>query len=377
MSADQSQPRPSAPTGAAALGSPDAWQRVTDSSGVFTVALPRGWHHRLGTVAGQYGPGYLFDCQSPDGSTTIYGNDPGIPVRLSGFGELFSGGGGTPDAHTFGADYVTQRYGRLGGFRRLGSTPLPQLAASLRESIQRRGNPVGRVDSATITAEYTHHGTRFTVAALVATFELPLGWAAQATQVVSTGDASSYVDACLLMGASFTMTDAGRRAVDSAANFSRQQHQATMNQIQANTASMTAGHHQRMHDIQAQGMAFQQQMDQRQQTFDAGVQAWREQQATSDAGHSASIAGIREASSYGDGTIPGPGTNEHRNFLNSIRQEETVVDREGWEHQVDAGPDKYYYNDYHEKFIGLENHQDIHDVPGINPDDWYEAPIQR
>lgn len=52
-----------------------------------------------------------------------------------------------------------------------------------------------------------------------------------------------------------------------------------------------------------------------------------------------------------------------------------MLDADGHARQVEAGSDKYHRRDYDETWICLQEHQDIRDVPGINPDDYYQTPI--
>ena len=351
---------------------PIEWETVGDANGIFTVPLPRGWQHEVRAVQGRHGRASVYNTHSPDGATKIFGNDPAEGFRPDSLFGLI-GGGEDRSAAGFGANYLTKHYGNLPGFRVTGSAPLPELAQSTQQGLAARGLQVSFADAATVSAEFVRDGTPMTLAAVVGTMGMPGGWAPQVMHVVSSGDASSFVPACLHMYTSLVVTPVGQQLNELDRARSQQQHQATMAGIQANTAMMTAGHQQRMSTIASQGAAFQHSMQERQQAFDAGVEGWRDQQAANDASHSQYMGGLRQASSYG----AGGGSNDHRNFLNTIKEQETVLDREGWEHQVDAGPDKYYYNDHQQQFIGMEQQQDIHDVPGINPDDWYQTPIQR
>ncbi|MGA4669556.1 hypothetical protein ACPCG0_07130 [Propionibacteriaceae bacterium Y1923] len=354
------------------LASPDAWVVVGDPQGLFTLPLPRGWHHQATVAQGPAGQITTFNTSSPDGATTMYGNDPQEGLRTPGFGSLLR-----PEdksAAGFGGAYLTKHYGKLPGFRLTGSAPLPELGQWVQQSLAARQLQPSFVDAAYARAEFVRDGTPMTLAAVVSTVGFGMGWVPQVMHIVSSGDAAGFVPACLHINSSLKLTTQGEQVAQLERQRQQQQHEATMANIAANSAAMTAAHNQRMRNMSAQNAAFQQSLAERQQTFDAGVQSWRQQQAASDASHSSYMSGLRETPTYGAG-VGGP--NDHRNFLNMIKEQETVVDRSGWEHQVEAGPDKYYYNEYQERFIGLENHQDIHDVPGINPDDWYETPIQR
>ncbi|MGD8214445.1 hypothetical protein [Aestuariimicrobium sp. Y1814] len=367
------EPSSKAPSySAQGLGSPDAWEEVSDPRGLFTVPLPRGWHHQATVAQGPGGQVSTFTTTSPDGATTIHGNDPQEGLRMPGFGSLLRGE--DKSAAGFGGAYLTKHYGKLPGFRVTGSAPLPELGQAVQQGLVARQIQPSFVDAAYVRAEFVRDSTPMTLAAVVSTVGLGMGWVPQVMHIVSSGDAAGFVPACLHINAAMKLTSQGEQAAHVERVQRQQQHEATMANIAANSAAMTAAHNQRMRNMSAQNAAFQQSLAERQQTFDAGVQSWRQQQAASDASHSSYMSGLREAPTYGAG---GGGPDDHRNFLNMIKEQETVVDRSGWEHQVEAGPDKYYYNEYQERFIGLENHQDIHDVPGINPDDWYETPIQR
>lgn len=368
----QPEPRSSLADPVKALARPGGWEVVTEPGGTFTVELPQGWQHQVATVPRDLGPSRVFNSHSPDGGTTIYGNDPDLLPRQTGFGSFFSGG--NPRGEPFAGQYVTGRFGRMPGFRILGTRTSAPFAQLMQRSAQRSNAPLAWLDAVEIAAEFQQDGRRMTVAALVGAFEMPMVWSSQVMLVVSDAEAIDYVPALLHMYDSFKLTAAGQQAVAADQAMRQQAHQATMNQIQASTAAMTAGHQQRMSSIQTQGAAFQAQMRERQEVFDQGVDSWRAQQAASDRGHAGYMAGMREQPSYG---AAAPEGSDHRTFINTMKEEETVVDRDGWEHQVEAGPDKWYYNKHQEKFIGLDQHDDIHDVPGINPDDWDETPIQR
>jgi hypothetical protein len=43
---------------------------------------------------------------------------------------------------------------------------------------------------------------------------------------------------------------------------------------------------------------------------------------------------------------------------------------------VASGYDRYYYRRHDETWIGLQEHQQLSDVPGVNPDDYEEVRIQ-
>lgn len=130
------QPEPAAPADpVAALARAEGWEVVTEPSGTFTVELPRGWEHQVATVPRQMGPSRVFNSRSPDGGTTIYGNDPDLAPRQTGFGSFFSGG--TPRGEEFAGQYLTARFGRMAGFRILGTRPSAPFSERMLRSAQR------------------------------------------------------------------------------------------------------------------------------------------------------------------------------------------------------------------------------------------------
>ena len=66
----------------------------------------------------------------------------------------------------------------------------------------------------------------------------------------------------------------------------------------------------------------------------------------------------------------------HRRFINTLREERTVVDREGNTHQVADGYDCYFRRRSDGAWIGTRDHRGLNEVPGVNPDDYDEAKIK-
>jgi hypothetical protein len=83
---------------------------------------------------------------------------------------------------------------------------------------------------------------------------------------------------------------------------SRQQHEATMGQINANTAAMTAGHNARMGAIAQQGAANTARHNERMAEMDRSQAAYNERSASQDRQHQYTIDGIRGEARYADPT---------------------------------------------------------------------------
>lgn len=350
------------------------WQEQVDPTGGFLAETPRGWRSELRFVQQPGGPRGSVVTVSPDGSTTLVNDDVEIgafqaPGPMAGFL-------GLPvrppaPADRFGAEWLQYRFGARPGFRLLDVRPLPELVARFQQAAAEAGMAVEWCGGVLARAEFRDGEGTVTVAAAVRTGGAQGIWTGGVGHVVSHGDAAAFVPALLRLMASVrpTPATAQRQQAEKAARDA--QHRATMNQIQANTRDMTMRHQQNMAWIQQQGTMHQQRMADMQATFDSQNDSWRRQQAGLDAGHAATMSGIRSESS----PFPAGGGDPQRDFINAMREERTVVDADGWEHQVEAGSDKYYRRDHDESWIGLQQHEDIRDVPGIDPDDYYETPI--
>jgi len=111
-----------------------------------------------------------------------------------------------------------------------------------------------------------------------------------------------------------------------------------MQQIQANTASMTAAHHQNMQTIQQMGAAstashhanmaaMDQQMagwQAQQASSDAQMAGWHQRQAADDSAHARTIDGIREVTPYvAEGMGGDPVVIEASSHLQTVWQDTT------------------------------------------------------
>lgn len=354
---------------------PTDWEQVTDDTASFSVSLPKGWQNRAWVVPTPTMRYPMVTTTSPDGRTTLFTGDAEIPMFIDPASGMFPAQGmalrpPTP-AGDFLAEWLDYRARGRQGFRLLGIGEDPQLVELATRGAARNGTPVTWLTGARAVAEYDEAGARVRAVYLAATIGLGPGWLAQVHGVSSADDPETFLPALLRMVDSVVSTPAEQQRILAERQANDARHRATMQQIDQNTAMMTAGHQQRMANIQASGIAHQQNMASRQAAFDAGVDAWQQQQASSDAQHAGYLGGLRSGAA-----TPGTGGNPQQDFVNMINEERTVLDADGQAHQVAAGADRYYHNQHTDTWVGLQEHQDIVEVTGANREDYQEGTIQ-
>lgn len=358
------------------LSDPAAWEQLTDETGTFSVRLPRGWQNRAWVVPTPAMKYPMVTASTPDGRTTLFSGDAEIPMFIDPSTGMFPAPPGmvlrppTP-AQQFLSEWVQYRHGGRRGFRLLGMEDDPQLVEVVAQAARRTGMQPTWLTGARARAEFTGDAGAIHAVFLVVTVGMGVGWFAQVHGVTSAGDPTGFVPALLELVASAESTPAEKQRLQAERMANDAQHQATMQMINQNTAMMTAQHQQRMANIHASGIAHQQNMAAQQATFDAGVESWRQQQAGADAQQAGYMSGLRTG-----GAVPGAGGNSQQDFINMINEERTVLDAEGQTHQVAAGADRYYHNQHTNTWIGLEAHQDIVEVAGVDRDDYQEGTIQ-
>lgn len=331
------------------------WDTITDQTQTFMVAIPRGWQHRVWLVPTPALKHTLAVATSPDGATQLQTGDPSLPMFME------------PGAVTFGVppgmaarpgmparqllpEWAHYRYGANPTFRPGALAEVPSALEPIYASVRRAGVQLAWATSARLDYTATESGRDVHGVLLMTTHSFGPMWVAQVHGVESTGDAEPFVPMLLQMVSSLRFTELEQQRQAQARMASAAQHQATMSNIAANTAMMQANHQQNMANIAASGYAHQARMANLQAGYDAQNAAWRDQQAGSDA--------------------------QQQDFVNTIREERTVIDAYGEAHQVQAGFDRYFYRRHDGTMIGLEAHQQLSDVPGINPADYEELRIQ-
>lgn len=351
------------------------WEDVTDPSGLLTATLPRGWRHAIDIVHLRTGPLARMTTTSPDGATTIICGDPMAstflePGPMSMFSEVPTRPATPADA--FAAWYLQQQHGGRPGFRLIGAEPSPAMQERSANRARQAGFPLQWLTAVEASAEFHCDSGPVRVLALVSTCGGPGMWIADVNQIITSGEPRDFADVAWQVLSRVRPTELGRQQAAAIRGNLQAQHAATMQQLDANSRAMTQQHQANMRNIQASGAAHQQRMADLHATQDAQLSGWMQQQAQADTSHAAYMGQVRQETPFG----AAGGRDQHFDFLNAMREERTVVDADGYDRQVAAGPDKFYHRTHDDSFIGLEQHQDIHDVPGIDPDDYYETPIR-
>lgn len=372
---DARQAAPAPPASLAdSLADPAAWQQVTDDSGSYVVALPVGWQSRVWlepTPAMAYP---MARATSPDGGTTLFSGDSAIPLYVDPAIAPFAPPGMQlrPPGHAAEllAEWAQFRYGGRPGYRQLDLREDAQLRDLAARVLQQQGATAPWLYAARLAAEFADEDGR-PVRAVFLGITRGAGqvWIVQVYGVISTADPEPFVPALWQLLATGQASGAqSQRNLQEQATIAST-HRATMGMIDANGQIAAAGHRQRMGDLQQQGRVFSERMREQRETHDLAAQAWREQQGSSDLGHAGFMDGLRTGAAE-----PGVGGNPQQGFLNALREETTVLDAQGYAHQVEAGADRYYHHEYSNTWVGLQEHQDIVEVTGN--DDFREGTVQ-
>lgn len=359
------------------LASAEAWETLTDQTQTFSITLPRGWRNELGVVPTPLMKHSVARSTSPDGVTSFRIGDPGLPL----FMEPGYAGYGVPPgatvrpatpAHQLVAEWTQFQFGRAPGLRVLSVTEFPPALQLFVEATRRAGAPAMWATAARLDAEITESGRPLRIAVVMTTGSaVPSAWFAQVYAVTSAGDPGPLVPALLRVITSLGVTDAERQRLTNERMASAAAHQTTMAQINANSAILAANHQHNMANIDNSARAHQARMADLQYAGDMQMQSWQQQQQVSDGQHAAAMSGLRP-----DMADPALSGSPQQDFVNMIREERTVIDGNGDAHQVQAGYDKYYYRRHDDSWIKLPAHQNLADVPGIDPDDYEETRIQ-
>lgn len=331
------------------------WVRVVEANeGSFSLEMPAGWRHEVALLrlsssqARQH-----IRAVSPDGSVTIYLNDPNFPtfVEPSLFSFFPNPGMQTAPytpAPQFFSQYIAQTY-RGATVTDVADSPRMAQAA---HSVAAPHGGARRVDAAELRFTFTPESRRIS--------SLLRGYTAAAGQMWVVSASGLFCDATRTVDDWVPVLDHMENTLTTNAAWvqaDRQRmqaaHQQTMDQIDANTAAMTAGHQQRMADIAAFGAASTASHQSRMADIDAGMASWQAQQASSDRAHSATMDGVRSGGA-GSGAPGSPGLSEHDRFLNVMKGEETVTTESGQSWQVESGHDRYYVDEANNTYIATD-----------------------
>lgn len=342
------------------------WVMIADASeGAFQIQVPRGWRSQAQTIRTQTGPRTAVTSESPDGSTFLFLSDPELPLfqdpgYLPPGMPVFTPTQPYVPAHVFLPNYIQHRYGRNGA-RIIGVGPSPEVEQRVRAAFQKNGMPA-EVTGAAVSFEYQNNGSlmRGLFHASVAGFQGV--WLPDVSGVLTTGDASRYVPLLMHMAQSYQSNPQWQQNENAL-------HQQKMASIRANDqqtrATMQAGHQARMDAIHQAGAV--------------NTQIWNDRMAQNDFTHQQFMDNLRQPSPYA-APSQNYGDHSHRQFLNYVTDQETVVDGGGQGYQVDTGHDRYFVNRQNNTYIGTDSttsREDLRSRYGVNPDDYEETRIQR
>jgi hypothetical protein len=322
----------------------------------YTMGMPKGWHNRTYSAR-------VFDIHSmvttsvsPDGSVLIFSGDPSIP-------QYWSPAAATPvhydmarthprmkiepfvPATEYFPGYVKRKFGKLPDFKLLSTEADAQGAQKLRKRLADAGLRV-EPTVANVAFSYTDSGKPLNALIIGTTSDSGPFWIVTVTGITTSGDPKQYVPMIEAMGRSYQVNPDWQAAQN-------QKHQERMAQIQEFGRQMTAQHHRNMAAIQQSAQRHQQRMQAIWAQGDASMKSYEDRMASGDA--------------------------QHRNFLNYINEENTVVGSNGKTSQVDGSYQRYFLHKRDRTYVGGDKGMDLDTLRslGLNPNDYEEVKIQK
>ncbi|MEZ4238189.1 MAG: hypothetical protein R3F59_18980 [Myxococcota bacterium] len=333
---------------------PAAWETVTDPTGSFTCAVPRGWRsalsvHRVGAQVVE-----LVAAEEPaPAGARMFAGDPSIPMFASA--PMFPTPGVVARPYTsiehLLPPYAHQNFSSVPGYAPVGIRPEPALVELHQRRLAAAGVP-GGVTAARL--RFDHEGGATVLLGAAVSFG-PV-WQLDIAGVTAPDDPDAWVPALLGLLASRRATPAAQQRFDAERAASAAQHQATMASIQQHTSWMQQAHAQRMHDLRANAAAHQSRMDDLHATFDAANAGWHARQAES--------------------VTAAPGDGGHRAFVDAMTGQHDVVGPDGEVRRVDDGFERYFRSRHDGSWVGLKAHEQLADAlrgTGVDPasfDEW-------
>jgi hypothetical protein len=323
--------------------------KVTDpAENSFSMSLPKGWRNQAYLARTYELVRPVSTALSPDGSTLLFTGDPRLPSYTLPNPEMDQYAGMIPmnplaqvaelaPAGDYFRWYVTQKFGKLPGFRIGSITPDPAYANKLRESGVRAGRDE-RPEA--VRVAFTYRDNNKTMHALLNGFTSQLQniWIVGVSGVTTTGDPALYNDLVKRVVLS-------HKTNPQWAQRQQQLHEQRMAQLRSDYANQMAR-------FNAANQSHQMRMNAIQDAGNANMKKWYEGQAASD--------------------------KSHRNFMNYITDEHTVV-AAGQSFQVDNSHQRYFVNKNDHTYIGTDSTTSLDDLRemGVDPSDYMMAKIKR
>ncbi|MDY7232156.1 hypothetical protein [Hyalangium rubrum] len=322
----------------------------------YTLGMPKGWHNRTYSAR-------VFDIHSmvttsvsPDGSVLLYSGDPSIP-------QYWNPAAATPvhydmarvhprmkiepfvPATNYFPDYVKRKFGKLPDFKLVSTEADAQAEQKLRKKFADVGLRM-EPTVVNISFRYTDGGKPMNALLIGTSTDSGPFWMATVTGIATSGDPKQYLPMIEAMGRTHQMNP------DWQAEQNRK-HQERMAQIQDFGRQMTAQHQQNMAAIQQSAQRHQQRMQAIWAQGDASMKSYYDRMASGDA--------------------------QHRNFLNYINEENTVVGANGKTFQVDNSYQRYFMHKQNRTYVGGDMRMELDTLRrlGLNPDDYEEVKLQQ
>lgn len=313
----------------------------------FTIQLPKGWHNLAYTARSFDISYFIMQTASPDGNSVIFSGDPSIPM-------FFTPDGPTAEmahlnsrynplirvaplasAEQFTPDYVKRKFGKLEGFELVSTKQSPEIVDRLNAQMQKSGF---RMDASAAVVHFRFKQGAKTMNTLLYGHVLsqPGIWTFGMSGIASANDPQKLYDLLIKIVDSVKTNPEWRAKQDAI-------HQQKMAQIAAQgrlaMQGMAERHQIRMNAIRAQG--------------DASMKAYYDRSNASDL--------------------------QHRNFLNYINDETTVVNSAGKAFQVTNSYQRYYMHKGNGTYVGGDSTTDLESLRrmGFNPDDYEEVKVRR
>lgn len=322
----------------------------------FSMGMPKGWANRAYSAR-------VFDVHnmvttsiSPNGSVLLFSGDPSIPthwdpamatplqrdmakkhpaMKLEPFTR----------AETYFPAYVKQKFGALPAFKLVSTEPDADATRRLKEKFAAAGVAM-EPTVANVHFTYTDAGRPMNGLIIGSTSDSHAFWVVTVSGITTTADPKPYVPMLEAMGRTHQMNPEWQAE-------QQRKHQARMAQIEAFGRQLTAQHQRNMAAIQQSAQAHQQRMQAIWSANDASMKSFNERMASSDA--------------------------QHRNFLNYLNEENTVVGSNGATYQVDGSYQRYFMNKQNHTYVGGDATMGIDDLRGmgLNATDYEEVTITK
>ncbi|WP_164019997.1 hypothetical protein [Pyxidicoccus trucidator] len=322
----------------------------------YTMGMPKGWHNQTYSARVYDIHSMVTHSVSPDGSVLIFSGDPSIP-------QYWNPAAATPvhydmarvhprmkiepfvPATDYFPGYVKRKFGKLPDFKLLSTEADAQAEQKLRKRFADAGLRV-QATIANVAFSYMDGGKPMNALIIGSTTDNGSFWVVTVTGIAASGDPKQYLPMIEAMGRSYQQNPAWQAEQN-------RKHQERMAQIQEFGRQMTAQHHRNMAALQQSAQRHQQRMEAIHAQGDASMKSYYDRMAAGDT--------------------------QHRNFLNYVNEENTVVGSSGKTFQVDSSYQRYFMHKRDHTYVGGDVRMDLDTLRslGLNPDDYEEVKIVK